>query len=231
MTGLLSAALSGTRGRAARVLRRGGVAVVVTVLVNAGLFWSLAALHQISLVGRRKPPRRPVAVTRIERPKQRTSRKLRKRRRQRRPNQRAALPALALPSAVKIPGFGADPGDLEDPGAGVLHDREGLDTGLLKSDQPLDEALVDTPPKPLFSVSPIYPPSAQRQGVEGAVTLRLLVGTDGRVERVVVLSATPKGVFERAATAAARRMRFSAARMGSREVRVWVRKTLSFALR
>jgi protein TonB len=230
MTALVSAALSGMRGRGARVLRRGGLALLVTLLVNAGLFWSLAALHQLGLVGRRKAPRRPVAVTRIERPKQRKTRKLRRSRPTRRRSARAALPALALPSAVQIPGFGGDEGGSPEPAA-VLHDRKGLDARLLSSDEPLDEALVDTPPKPLFSVRPVYPPSAQRRGVEGAVSLRLLVGADGRVERVVVLSAKPKGVFERSAMAAARQLRFTPARMGRRPVRVWVRKKLGFALR
>lgn len=223
-----SVAMTSLRGRAAQVLWRGGLAVLVTLLVNAGVFWSLAALHQLGIVGRKKVARSQVIATRIERPKrrQRPTRRQRDRRPQRR--RRTTLPALELPSAVQIPGYGDSHAD---PGRVVLHDTKALKSSLLTEDRPLDEALVDTPPKALYTVSPLYPPSAQRQGLEGSVTLRLLVGADGRVERVVVLQAKPKGVFERAAAAAARQLRFSPARLADRVVRVWVRKRLSFKLR
>jgi TonB family protein len=38
------------------------------------------------------------------------------------------------------------------------------------------------------SVQPIYPPQAQRLGVQGSVTLATLIGRDGRVQNVSLIS-------------------------------------------
>lgn len=53
-----------------------------------------------------------------------------------------------------------------------------------------------------------YPDWARRQGVEGFVRLRLQVDPSGRVTDVLVVEATPPGVFENSAREAARGYRF-----------------------
>lgn len=62
---------------------------------------------------------------------------------------------------------------------------------------------------PLNEVLPIYPDSARRRGIEGHVKLAFTITTDGRVENIRVLEASPANVFEREARRAAVRWRFA----------------------
>jgi protein TonB len=61
---------------------------------------------------------------------------------------------------------------------------------------------------PLVRLTPRYPRNAARDGVEGQVRLEVTVRPDGTVKDVRVLEAEPRGYFEAAAVAAARRGRF-----------------------
>jgi TonB family protein len=45
--------------------------------------------------------------------------------------------------------------------------------------------------KLLVKVQPVYPPAAKAQGIEGMVVLQAIVGKDGKVENLVVLSGDP----------------------------------------
>ncbi|MEM1034177.1 MAG: TonB family protein [Myxococcota bacterium] len=89
----------------------------------------------------------------------------------------------------------------------------------------------DRPARPARRPPPVYPPAAQRQRVEGFVTLRLRVEDDGSVSDVVVVEASPRGVFERAATAAARRYRFEPAIVDGRPAATTVEQRVAFRLR
>ena len=51
---------------------------------------------------------------------------------------------------------------------------------------------VDTPPKALKRLAPEYPSGARRKGIEGYVTLSLLVSESGRVQDVVVVESYPR---------------------------------------
>lgn len=66
----------------------------------------------------------------------------------------------------------------------------------------------DTPPVLVRDAIPEYPLSALRRGLSGRVRLGFTVRADGSVADVAVLAASPEGVFEEAAIAAARRWRF-----------------------
>ena len=66
---------------------------------------------------------------------------------------------------------------------------------------------LDPPPVPLTEIQPEYP--AQARGVEGIVTLRVLISDRGVVDDVVVQSSYPKGIFEESAVKAFREARFS----------------------
>lgn len=59
--------------------------------------------------------------------------------------------------------------------------------------------------------APLYPEQARIEGLEGYVEVELETGADGRVRRVEVTAAMPRGEFERATLAAVRRWRFPAA--------------------
>jgi TonB family protein len=68
-------------------------------------------------------------------------------------------------------------------------------------------ARLDPGPRPLGSIEPEYPDSANLQ--EGKVVLRVLISDTGVVDDVAVVRAEPKGLFESAALDAFRVARFS----------------------
>jgi len=86
----------------------------------------------------------------------------------------------------------------------------------------------EDPPSVRTEVKPVYPQIAIDAGVSGTVTLRVLVGVDGRVEDVRVLDGIP--LLNGAAMDAARRWRFEPARVSGRPVRVWVALPIRFRL-
>lgn len=59
--------------------------------------------------------------------------------------------------------------------------------------------------------APVYPEAARVQGLEGYVEVAFQAGPDGRVAGAEVLTAMPRGDFEKAALDAVRRWRFPAA--------------------
>lgn len=82
------------------------------------------------------------------------------------------------------------------------------------------------------SVNPIYPKMARRSGMEGTVTVAVLVGVDGRVRnaQIVKESGLDAG-FEEAALAAALETTWEPALQNDRPVEVWVTYKISFKLR
>lgn len=56
-----------------------------------------------------------------------------------------------------------------------------------------------------------YPLEAYRQGLRGQVTLKLLISRDGQIDKVTVIDARPKNIFDEAAIAAALQLRYSPA--------------------
>jgi protein TonB len=71
-------------------------------------------------------------------------------------------------------------------------------------------AELDPPPRPLGDIDPEYPAAAGLQS--GTVVLRLLIGENGAVDDVTVVSATPPGLFEASAIAAFGKALFSPGR-------------------
>lgn len=63
---------------------------------------------------------------------------------------------------------------------------------------------------PLQRIEPTYPYRAQQAGIEGEVTLKFVVDPNGQVQDVTVVSAKPRGQFERAAMQALRKWRYQA---------------------
>jgi protein TonB len=61
---------------------------------------------------------------------------------------------------------------------------------------------------PISTPQPSYPPAAQRAGTAGQVVVSFTVNSDGSVGDVNIVSAKPRGVFERNVQAAVRRWRF-----------------------
>jgi len=88
----------------------------------------------------------------------------------------------------------------------------------------------DEAPRLLEHGQPEYPDIARRAGVEGTVTLHLVVGRDGKVEDVQVFRSTPRLIFDRAASEAVREWRYEPARVDGRPVRSRISQTLRFVL-
>jgi TonB family protein len=81
----------------------------------------------------------------------------------------------------------------------------------------------------VHSVAPEYPEIARRAGVEGDVTLRVVIGKDGAVEDVAPISGEP--VLTRAAMEAVERWRYSPEMVGGRPIGVVTTVTVAFRLR
>jgi protein TonB len=60
----------------------------------------------------------------------------------------------------------------------------------------------------ISGAGPVYPASAQAQGIEGEVVVVYDVTLDGEVTNARVVESTPTGVFDEAALAAVRSWRF-----------------------
>ena len=60
----------------------------------------------------------------------------------------------------------------------------------------------------ISSPQPAYPPAAQRSGTKGQVVVSFTVNPDGSVGDINIVSAKPRGVFERNVQAAVKRWRF-----------------------
>jgi len=77
------------------------------------------------------------------------------------------------------------------------------------------------PPRLRHKVEPTYPSQARREHVEGKVVLVAIVGTDGKVGDIKVMSSTPPGSgFEEAAHDAVRRWRYRPATVDKKPVAV-----------
>lgn len=63
--------------------------------------------------------------------------------------------------------------------------------------------------KPVFQIPPQYPARAKQNGIEGYITLELLIDVDGRAQEVKVAAEEPEGVFAHSAKRAVMRWRFA----------------------
>jgi protein TonB len=91
-----------------------------------------------------------------------------------------------------------------------------------------DYVYYDEPPAVVTRVLPVYPDLAREAGVDGMVSLRVLVGRDGRVKDVRVDRSVP--MLDEAAMAAVRQWVFTPALSNGRAVMVWVAVPVRFSL-
>ncbi len=92
-----------------------------------------------------------------------------------------------------------------------------------------DEWKFDVPPRPVQQSAPEYPFALRAAGVEGRVTLRFILGVDGRVEEVFVAKSNNPW-FERPAMDAVLKWRFTPAQRAGRPVRARVQQEVRFHL-
>ncbi|MDE3272552.1 M56 family metallopeptidase [Pseudoalteromonas sp. G4] len=62
--------------------------------------------------------------------------------------------------------------------------------------------------QPIVRIEPIYPKEAADQSIEGSVVLGFTVTNNGQTDNIIVISAEPKGVFDKEAKKALRKWRY-----------------------
>jgi protein TonB len=99
-----------------------------------------------------------------------------------------------------------------------------------KSDRTSKFFAFDEPPVLIKMVTPRYPDLAMQAGIEGAVTLRVLVDEKGKVIEVSVLHSDVTPAMDYAAMAAARKFRFKPARQRMKPVKAYMAIPIIFRL-
>jgi protein TonB len=89
---------------------------------------------------------------------------------------------------------------------------------------------VDTRPFPLNRPRPNYTEDARKHKVQGVVRARALIGPDGLVKDVRLVTHLPDGLDEEA-VAAVKQMRFRPATKDGQPVNFWVALEVEFNLR
>jgi periplasmic protein TonB len=114
---------------------------------------------------------------------------------------------------------------------GLLTVLPGLgDVGLGNVEVPDAPSEPDRPARARRTAQPVYPVSAQRDGIEGYVIVRLSIDSNGRVSNVLVVDSEPIGVFERSAREAARQFEFVPARVDGLAASATIEKKIVFSL-
>jgi protein TonB len=130
------------------------------------------------------------------------------------------IPGIASGRGGKAPGNGR--GAAGGTGAGPGNGSSG---SLLSADQ------VANPPVLISRVMPMYPLQARARGLRGEVVLRAIVGSDGRVEKDIVI-AQSSPMFDQPAVEALRLWRFEPGRdRDGNPVRVLLEVPIRFQLR
>lgn len=208
-------------------LQRHAIAFAGMLMGSVGVFGFVLLMNAYTKPPQAEDKTEAVAFRVEKRPKPKKRRE-RQKPRPKRPQRSAprSAPTPNLSSAISnvaldLPGF--DSSQL-----GQISDKV---IGQTSKNVVMDENSVDTPPKPVSRVAPSeYPAKARKQGITGYVTMNLLIGESGEVERVKVLDAKPPGVFEEVAVSTIRQWRFAPAEYQAEHVKVWAKQTMRFEL-
>lgn len=145
---------------------------------------------------------------------------------------RTAVESVATPApAVPAPPARSEPTPTAAPAAGGSArpppPPEPTETPARSGAPTPAEDSVDTPPKILSVVKPVYPPFALRAKIRGIVILRILVGETGTPLDIAVIKDVGGGLTE-AAVLAVRRWKFEPARKNGAPVRAWTTVPIPF---
>jgi protein TonB len=181
--------------------------------------------------GHSRPPKKEksdaTTVMTVEKEKKKPKQK---RQRRKKPQKKSAAspraPAPKLASAISQADLGIPSIDI-DAVMGMADSAVGASS---VKDLVMNEETVDVSPRPRMRSAPSYPPRARSKGIEGHVTLRVLIGKSGNIEKVKVVDAAPSGVFEEAAVDAVRGWQFEPALYRGEKVRVWAKQVVRFKL-
>ena len=109
-------------------------------------------------------------------------------------------------------------------------DRDLFSEGPVRGDFVFNATDLDTPPTEVVRTIPVYPYKARQRNIEGAVEVKFLVGADGRVSDVQILSSQPAGLFDDAVRKAVPQWKFRPGVLDGRTVPSWVVTTVKFTL-
>lgn len=134
-------------------------------------------------------------------------------------------PLVDVPAPGPVFDFGLPPAPLPPVGNG------GTGTGARPVETPAP-VMVGVSPDPRFAdrFQPAYPPSEQREGRDGQVVVRVLVGADGRVKAVERISATSDAFFTATRRQALSQWRFRPATRDGAAIESWYRMSVTFVL-
>lgn len=116
--------------------------------------------------------------------------------------------------ASASPVTGSDSGQLEKGGGGVPYGIGQLDGTLTV----------------LSAMPPVYPPAAKQRNIEGWVRVEFVVTEEGKVGRISVVDAEPKGIFEQAVLRCVNKWRFKPGTVKGTAVSTRVEQTIAFQL-
>ena len=91
--------------------------------------------------------------------------------------------------------------------------------------------LADVDPRFAGAFQPDYPAREQRGGIEGVAKVRVLIGADGRVKAVELISADSPGFFEATKRRALAKWRFNPATRGGVPEESWKVMTVRFEIK
>jgi periplasmic protein TonB len=167
-------------------------ALALGLLLNGAMFYTLWKLTNVSFEVEAKEATR-IEFTRMRRDSETTTRREEKVERE---------PPPPTPEVPSIAASSANVGGAAVNLAPVI-DTAGAMTGLSIS------AGSDRDIQPLVRIPPEFPPRALSRGTEGWVTLQFTITETGSVADIVVVDASPKGVFDDAAIKALQRWRYN----------------------
>jgi len=206
--------------------------LMVIVVLGSGLtylqFAAVAALNQSSVITEDTPKAPKSELTMVVSPPPEQPRTQPQVPPQARPTRLAAQNAIpTLTKASVLPALSTSNTQLGL--ATVLPNVEGVEFGHVPVPEVPSEP--DRPARARRTVEPLYPISAQRDGVEGYVIVRLTIDSTGRVRDVLVVDSEPMGVFERSARDAARRFEFQPARVSGVDAATTLEQKIVFSLK
>jgi protein TonB len=89
---------------------------------------------------------------------------------------------------------------------------------------------VDTKPKIIRQMPITYPTLAKRNGVEGRVVVRVLIGIKGKPEKMEIYKSEPEGIFDENAMKSLKYWQFRPGILNGELVPTWVAVPLTFQL-
>ena len=204
--------------------------LVISFLLNLMLFSLLPGLiTRVSKYDRSLDPTPSVNVVRIKQPETLVRKKEKKPEEIEKPKKQRIIKSRLRQRPARVPFPFESPPSLPVAQGGIS--LPSVDMSVMPGFRGVyDMGEVDGPLVPLSQAPPIYPMRAKRKGIEGWVEAEMLISEDGYVEKVTVLNAAPKNVFEKSAINCTSAWRFTGGTVSGVPVKTRAVITLRFNL-